>query len=846
MNKITLILLGIFLSTICQAQTPTPGITIGMRYSNQNLMYDGYLLYSPTGSDQTFLIDNCGSKVNEWEFGGSYNYTGTYLLEDASVIKYVYNNGPGLNISAFGDGCIEQRDWDDNLIWNYCGEDDYRGMHSDLHPLPNGNFLAVVQFEHPIAEVLALGINPSDIQGGGFVSEGCIEIMPTGLESGTIVWEWDIFDHMVQDYDSNVTSTYGIIEDRPERYDMGLNGGFLHFNSIDYNEDLDIIVFSSWQDDEIYMIDHSTSTEEAEGSIGGNFGMGGDLIYRWGRPGNYDTDGPQRLSGQHNPRFVEEGPWVGSMSVFNNGYGGLNGTSGSAACIFTPVLDTVNLTFAKNADGAFLPDNFDFAWNGDIWPGDDMSSGIESGVDFLGNGNFVVCEATSGRISEVTSLGEVVWIYQNPFSGGTLQDQGDNPNSDVYKVEKYSVDYTAFTGLALDAYGPVENQNTLTLNCSINPEDAPNNASLLSVLNSENFGCIPELEPQIQVSNYGIGDISSLEILVSINGAVIDTADWAGTIPFQGIEDIQLPLYTFTPSATNTVTIEIISVNGIADDAPADNTLVFDFLTSANSEVGDYLLEISTDNWGNETGVEIRNSLGWVVYQDQNWPDFFIDSVTVNIPIEDCYSISVFDSWGDGIDPPYGVRLFDPAGNLIIEVSENSFTQIDRNFFVGSVAAELAEANFTYLLNQAEVEFTDNSTNAVSWLWDFGDGTTSSEESPSYIYAETGTYSVCLSVTNIDGVEDQTCQKIIIESTDLQETNLLELILFPNPAETFITIETSIENYSYDIYDSLGQHILSGTKEGEQINIEALSPGIYLLEFADYFGNRTVRNFTKL
>lgn len=347
MNRITLLVALIISPLILLSQTPTPGITVGMLWNDVDEMQEGYLLYSPTGADKSFLIDECGLKVKEWTFGGAYNYTGTYLAEDASVYKFVFNNGPGLNVSAFGDGCLEVRDWTDNQVWNYCGEDDYRGMHSDLHKLPNGNYLALLQRDHAIADVLALGINPSEISGGEFLTESVIEIEPTGPDSGDIVWEWHMYDHMIQDFDSTVTATYGNLADHPEKYDMGLVNGYIHFNSIDYSPELDIIVVSSWRNDEVYMIDHSTSTMEAAGSTGGNFGMGGDLIYRWGRPGNFLTGGGQKLNGQHNPRFVEEGPWVGSISVFNNEYGSISPTNGSAACIFTPVLDTANFVFQK-------------------------------------------------------------------------------------------------------------------------------------------------------------------------------------------------------------------------------------------------------------------------------------------------------------------------------------------------------------------------------------------------------------------------------------------------------------------------------------------------------------------
>ena len=51
------------------------------------------------------------------------------------------------------------------------------------------------------------------------------------------------------------------------------------------------------------------------------------------------------------------------------------------------------------------------------------------------------------------------------------------------------------------------------------------------------------------------------------------------------------------------------------------------------------------------------------------------------------------------------------------------------------------------------VTFADRSTGVVaSWLWDFGDGLTSTEQNPSHTYTEVGTYTVSLSVEGPEGV----------------------------------------------------------------------------------------------
>ena len=68
-------------------------------------------------------------------------------------------------------------------------------------------------------------------------------------------------------------------------------------------------------------------------------------------------------------------------------------------------------------------------------------------------------------------------------------------------------------------------------------------------------------------------------------------------------------------------------------------------------------------------------------------------------------------------------------------------------------------ANFDFDVNVREVEFTDRSTDAdgtiASWEWDFGDGETSSDQSPTHEYAAAGTYTVTLTVTDDEGLASE-------------------------------------------------------------------------------------------
>lgn len=71
-------------------------------------------------------------------------------------------------------------------------------------------------------------------------------------------------------------------------------------------------------------------------------------------------------------------------------------------------------------------------------------------------------------------------------------------------------------------------------------------------------------------------------------------------------------------------------------------------------------------------------------------------------------------------------------------------------------------AAFTYSDNfEGLVNFQDASSGGpASWLWDFGDGNTSTEQNPSHTYTAPGSYTVCLTVTNAAG-SNTICQSVV-------------------------------------------------------------------------------------
>ena len=76
---------------------------------------------------------------------------------------------------------------------------------------------------------------------------------------------------------------------------------------------------------------------------------------------------------------------------------------------------------------------------------------------------------------------------------------------------------------------------------------------------------------------------------------------------------------------------------------------------------------------------------------------------------------------------------------------------------------EEPNARFTYQISEQTVSFMDASVNADTYAWDFGDGNTSTEASPSHTYGEGGNFEVKLTVSNESG-DDIAMETIAIEA----------------------------------------------------------------------------------
>jgi hypothetical protein len=233
--------------------------TVGLIHNDDSQSYTGYTLFAPNTTTTTYLIDINGNLVNQWN-SDYVPALSAYLLEDGTLLRSAKVDDPtGAQTTTGG---FQKFDWDGNLLWQYY----YGRQHHDIEPLPNGNVLLVVNDRKSKNEAIAAGRNPGFIDGNNIRSLSILEISQTGLETGEIVWQWNAWDHLIQDFD-NTKPNYGVVADHQELIDINFakDGGqdWLHTNSVDFNEDFDQIIVSNRSTNEIWVIDHSTTIEQA-------------------------------------------------------------------------------------------------------------------------------------------------------------------------------------------------------------------------------------------------------------------------------------------------------------------------------------------------------------------------------------------------------------------------------------------------------------------------------------------------------------------------------------------------------------------------------------------------------
>lgn len=463
-KKITPFLIGILVLNFAIAISQIP--TIGLIQHDPGSFDDGYVLFTPMPSRKTCLIDKCGKEIHSWT--STYRPgLSVYLMPDGNLLRTGWVQD-SLFTSGGSGGMIEKLDWNSNVLWNYkISDGSTQCQHHDVMPLPNGNVLAIVWELKTRAEAIAAGRDTA-LLGTSVWSDKIVELQPVGTDSAIIVWEWHIWDHLVQDYDSTKPNFLSISAN-PQLININYRAGtypdWVHCNGLDYNPVFDQVMITNHNFGEIWIIDHSTTTAEAASHNGGRYNKGGDILYRWGNPPAYNLGSITdiKLDGPHNGHWIKDGaPDAGKIMIFNNMVPYTSFNYSSVEIISPPVDSFGNYS----SQLPYLP-SASFWTYADTIPGNFYASNVSSAQQ-LPNGNVLICDGPHGKFFEVDSMKNKVWEYINPMKANGPNTQGNlpGPNS-VFRCGFYPKDFSGFASHTLIPGQPIE-LNPYAYNCTLN------------------------------------------------------------------------------------------------------------------------------------------------------------------------------------------------------------------------------------------------------------------------------------------------------------------------------------------------------------------------------------------
>jgi PKD repeat protein len=276
----------------------------------------------------------------------------------------------------------------------------------------------------------------------------------------------------------------------------------------------------------------------------------------------------------------------------------------------------------------------------------------------------------------------------------------------------------------------------------------------------------------------------------------------------------------------------------VSEDGDLDFEYVFgseeypEFVGSAFNDVFGFFIDESGSGAMNNIAL-VPNSTTAVAINNVNADTnsmYFIDNLTAGEP----------DIVFDGMTTPLPATFSATSAttyHVKIGVTDIADGVFDSGVFISTTSLCGPEfvnppSEFGSNTDGLTVFLTNESRYGTSWLWDFGDGNTSTERHPdSHTYAEPGTYTITLTTENYCCSNSSQIEvQVGTVSTSVLETE--KIAIFPNPTEDVLNVQlTSAIPVQYQLRDLTGRAVVNGQAQGSfEILTQSLDPGIYLLQ----------------
>lgn len=397
-----------------------------------------------------------------------------------------------------------------------------------------------------------------------------------------------------------------------------------------------------------------------------------------------------------------------SYDVFFNGWDRTGNTPSGATCIHHPAGDIKKITHEH--DSPYQATNAGAqTWHIDNWE-EGTTEGGSSGSPLFD---------TEGRV-----IGQ---LY-----GGTAS-CANTSGYDYYGRFDVSWDGTSASSRLRDWLDPSGTNATILDGTNGFEPTLPNDAALLGVGGIDGIYCSEtNVEPQVSLRNSGIDLLTSATITMTINGNPAGSILWTGALFSGETEIVQLPSVSVV-DGENVLTIVVSEPNGEVDGNLDNNTTTFTF--TAFIEAVEYNITLVLDDYGSETTWEVVDENDNIIHSggpftaDGGGGGWGSDGTEGQVESADlclgegCYTLIVYDEYGDGFCCQYGdgsYTLYDDEGNEL--TSGGDFGESESfDFCVTIVGVEENELQrqFTLFPNPATSEVVldlGNTTGEVSLI----------------------------------------------------------------------------------------------------------------------------------
>ena len=489
--------------------------------------------------------------------------------------------------------------------------------------------------------------------------------------------------------------------------------------------------------------------------------------------------------------------------------------------------------------------------------------------------------------------------------GGSFCSQVPSPSPDYYG--RMSINWNTGPknpGDALKLWLDPTNSGVTTLDGTFVPCAAAtyDNSAVNTVNEPVGYYCSLDVSPSIILKNNGLDEVTSIDLEYDIDGGATQNYNWTGSLVAGSSVNVTLPTITTVAGAHN-FNVNITSTNGGTDGDVTDNSGTSSFVTasplvsslsntnptcgvddgSITASIGGgagsftYLWN-TTQTTSSITGLSIGTYI--LTVTDMEGCEIADTAILVNIgaPVvsasitaESCSGLcdgtlnatasggtgSISYLWDNGIGSGANHVGVCPGSYLVI-ATDSSGCQSEETVVVGN-GTNYPNANFmnipastTTAVGSGITFINSSSGGATSYLWDFGDGVTSSMTNPgSHSWGSPGSYTVTLYATN--GPCTDSLQVVFtIVPNDLNEgLSNLNVVLFPNPTEDNIQLQLTGKNnleLSLDLYSIDGKkifsHAIARAENQVIIDLTSYSSGIYVFVL-HHENEKIVRRITK-